>query len=179
MAAIDLPDGLIDIAVLGIASEAGDVANDENLADLADLIIRCTGVLIRHAAQRPEWTATDIPYEVRVVAINFARRVFNNPQNQQRIQTGPLGESYHPDELTGMALKDSEEALLATFAEEEVNENFLGIVQVVRPDPLPFRRGYPRDVGVGVGIGRGDYRVSLPSFTGYLGVDNGDTTNWA
>lgn len=170
-----LPEGLITHAELGIAAELEGLEGeegDENLRDLADLIIRCTGVLIRHAAQQSAWTSENIPYEARVVAINFARRVLNNPQNQQRIQTGPLGESYHADELTGMDLKDSEEELLATFIDgEEGDLGGLGIVSIVRPDPLQSKQANFRMVPV-LGLGGGSVpRMPLSTLDKYLGVD--------
>lgn len=170
-----LPEGLITRTELGIAAELDDIDDpegDENLRELADLILRCTGVLIRHAAQQPSWTSENIPYEARVVAINFARRVLNNPQNQQRIQTGPLGESYHADELTGMDLKDSEEELLATFIDgEEGDLGGLGVVSIVRPDPLQSRQANFRMVPV-LGLGGGPVpRMPLSTLDKYLGID--------
>lgn len=172
--ALNLPDGLITFAELGIASEIEGLEGEEsNLRDLADLIIRGTGVLIRYAAQKGEddWTVENIPYEVRVVAINFARRVFNNPQNQQRIQTGPLSESYAPEELTGMELKDSEEELLATFIDgAEGDLGGLGVISVVRPDPLQSHQANYIMAPV-LGLGGGFVpKMPLASLAKYLGV---------
>lgn len=169
------PDGLIDMSELGIASEVGTIDEDSNLYQLADLVIRTTGVIIRYAAGQNEltWTSENVPYEVRVIAVDFARRVFNNPQVQQRIQTGPLGESYSTNELTGLALKDNEEALLATFQpKEDTGLGSLNIIQSARPDPL----GDPRDnrlLAPVSGMGRGDMRLSIPSLAKYLGVEDG------
>lgn len=169
---IDLPEGLIGLNILGIAAEAGDLADDENTRDLAELVIRATGVMVRYAAGRPDWSADTIPYEVRVVAISFARRVFNNPQNQQRIQTGPLGESYSPHELTGLELKSSEDALLATFAEvKEGDLGGLGLIEVVRSDPLGIYADN-RDLAMGRKFpAREDMLISLPSLSKYLGTN--------
>lgn len=169
---INLPDGLIGFEELGIASEVeGLELDDSNLRDLADLIIRSTGVLIRFAAQQPGWTADELPYEARVVAINFARRVFNNPQNQQRIQTGPLSESYSPEELTGLDLKDSEEEILATFIDSKEGDlGGLGIISVVRPDPLQSSQANYIMAPV-LGLGGGFVpKVPLASLAKYLGI---------
>ena len=175
--AINLPDGLISMSELGIFAEVEDIENDDNFRDMADLVIRSTGVIIRFTAQQPEWTAETIPYEVRVIALEFARRVFNNPQVQQRIQTGPLGESYSTDELTGMALKDSEVETLETFIpEEEGSLGDLAVVKSVRPDPLDYgpNNNAVRAIvfGLGGGLVNGKMpTMPLPSLAKYLGVE--------
>lgn len=177
MKAINLPEGLITFDELGIAAEVDGLdAEESDLIDLANLIIRSTGVIIRyHAGGQNEWTSENIPYEVRVLAINFARRVFNNPQNQQRIQTGPLSESYDSEELTGMELKESEEALLATFVEgEEGDLGGLGVISVVRPDPVQSHQAnhiMAPVLGLGGGTVNGQApRTTLPSLAKYLGI---------
>ena len=98
--------------------------------------------------------------------------MLNHPQNQQRIQTGPLGESYHADELTGMDLKDSEEELLATFIDgEEGDLGGLGVVSIVRPDPLQSRQANFRMAPV-LGLGGGPVpRMPLSTLDKYLGID--------
>lgn len=165
-----LPDGLIEMSELGVFAEVGDLDESSNLHKLADTVIRSTGVMVRYAAQQPEWTVDNVPLEAKVIALDFARRVFNNPQVQQRIQTGPLGESYSPDELTGLALKDSEEALLATFIDgEEGDLGDLGIISVVRPDKLP-----PFDNRVwapALGLGHNDYYIPMNGLGKYLGIE--------
>lgn len=165
-----LPDGLIEMGELGIMSEVGDLDESSNLYKLADTTIRATGVMIRYAAQQPEWTVDNVPLEAKVIALDFARRVFNNPQVQQRIQTGPLGESYSPDELTGLSLKDSEEELLATFIDGEDGDlGSLSVISVVRPDrfdPYDNRVWAPA-----LGLGRNDYHLPLPGLGKYLGIE--------
>lgn len=165
-----LPDGLIEMEELGIMSEVGDLDPSSNLYKLADTVIRATGVMVRYAAQQPDWTAENLPLEARVIALDFARRVFNNPQVQQRIQTGPLGESYSPDELTGLQLKDSEEALLATFIDGgEGDLGSLAIISVVREDKMP-----PFDNRVwapALGLGRNDYFIPMNGLGKYLGIE--------
>jgi len=175
--ALELPDGLIPMSALGTFSEIDGIEADENLTAMADLVIRATGVVIRYTAQQPEWTADSIPYEVRVLALEFARRVFNNPQVQSRIQTGPLGESYSPDELTGLALKPAEEELLETFIPvEEGSLGDLSIIKSVRPDPIdfgPLNNALRAPVfGLGGGLVNGKMvTTSLPSLAKYLGVE--------
>ena len=164
------PEGLITMSELGVFAEVGELDESSNLYKLADLVIRTTGVMVRYAAQQPDWTVDNVPLEARTVALDFARRVFGNPQVQQRIQTGPLGESYSPDELTGLALKDSEEALLATFIDgEEGDLGSLAIISVVREDKLP-----PFDNRVwapALGLGRNDYFIPMNGLGKYLGIE--------
>lgn len=173
----DLPEGLTSITDLGVMAEVDDLENDENLRDMAELVVRSVGVLVRFTAQRPEWTIDNIPYEVRVLALEASRRIFGNPQVQQRIQTGPLGESYSTDELTGMALKDSEVETLETFIpEEEGSLGDLAVVKSVRPDPLDYgpNNNAVRAVvfGLGGGLVNGKMpTMSLPSLAKYLGVE--------
>lgn len=164
--AIELPEGLISIEELGILSEYDDLVLDERQSALADLIIRATGVMVRFAAGKPEWTAADVPLEAKVVALNFARRVMNNPQNQQRITTGPLGESYSTEELTGIMLTDREEALLATFADS--GEGGLSIISVVRSDELVGGTNY--ELAQLMGLGLNDELIRMPSLSKYLGL---------
>lgn len=165
------------MSALGTFSEIDDVETDENLTAMADLVIRTTGVVIRYTAQQPEWTADSIPYEVRVLALEFARRVFNNPQVQSRIQTGPLGESYSPEELTGLSLKAKEEELLETFIPtEEGSMGDLNIIKSVRPDPIDFGphiNALRAPVyGLGGGLVNGKMpTTSIPSLSHYLGVE--------
>ena len=45
--AINLPDGLISMSELGIFAEVEDIENDDNFRDMADLVIRSTGVIIQ------------------------------------------------------------------------------------------------------------------------------------
>lgn len=167
---MNLPDGLIEMDELGIMSEISDLDESSNLYKLADTVIRATGVMVRYAAQQPEWTVENVPLEARVVALDFARRVFNNPQVQQRIQTGPLGESYSPDELTGLQLKDSEEELLATFIEgAEGDLGSLSVISIVRPDrfdPYDNRVWAPA-----LGLGRNDYYIPMNGLGKYLGIE--------
>lgn len=176
---LGLPDGLIGMAELGTFAEVDGVEEDENLREMADLVIRATGVIIRFTAKKTEteWTSETAPYEVRILALEFARRVFNNPQVQQRIQTGPLGESYSPDELTGLALKESEVSMLETFiTEDEGSMGDLNVIKAVRPDPLEFG---PNDnalraivYGLGGGLVNGKMPTTiLPSMAKYLGVE--------
>src|SRR5699024_8543862 len=120
--------------------------------------------------QQPDWTIENIPLEARVIALDFARRVFNNPQVQQRIQTGPLGESYSPDELTGLSLKDSEEALLATFMDgEEGDVGSLRVITGVREDKLPAFGN--RVWSTALGLGRNDYFILMNGLGKYLGIE--------
>lgn len=164
-----LPDGLIEMEELGIMSEVSDLDESSNLYKLADTVIRATGVMVRYAAQQPEWTTENVPLEARVIALDFARRVFGNPQVQQRIQTGPLGESYSPDELTGLSLKDSEEELLATFIDgAEGDLGSLSVISIVRPDKFdPYDN---RVWAPALGLGRNDYYVPLNGLGKYLGI---------
>ncbi len=165
-----LPPGLIELSELGIMSEVGTLDESSNLYQLAETVIRATGVIIRYAAKQPGWTSENVPLEARVIALDFARRVFNNPQVQQRIQTGPLGESYSPEELTGLALKESEEELLATFVDgAEGDLGSLSVISVVRPDRLEPPSN--RILAYMIGLGRNDAKVSLPSLAAYLGVE--------
>lgn len=167
---MNLPDGLIEMDELGIMSEISDLDESSNLYKLADTVIRATGVMVRYAAQQPEWTVENVPLEARVVALDFARRVFNNPQVQQRIQTGPLGESYSPDELTGLQLKDSEEELLATFIEgAEGDLGSLSVISIVRPDKFdPYDN---RVWAPALGLGRNDYYIPMNGLGKYLGIE--------
>ena len=173
----DLPEGLTSITDLGVFSEVDDLENDENLRDMAELVVRAVGVLIRYTAKQPDWTAENIPYEVRVISLEASRRIFGNPAVQQRIQTGPLGESYSPDELTGLALKDSEVSMLETFIpEEEGSLGDLAVVKSVRPDPLDYgpNNNAVRAIvfGLGGGLVNGKMpTMSLPSLAKYLGVE--------
>lgn len=165
-----LPDGLIEMNELGTFAEVGDLDESSNLYKLADTVIRATGVIIRWTAQQPTWTVSTVPLEARVIALDFARRVFNNPQVQQRITTGPLGESYSPDELTGLALKEGEEAVLETFIDgEEGDLGSLSVISVVRPDKFnPYDN---RVWAPALGLGRNDYYLPLPGLGKYLGIE--------
>ena len=163
---MSLPEGLISIEELGILSEYDDLVLDERQAALADLIIRATGVMVRFAAGQPEWTAETVPLEARVIARNFARRVMNNPQNQQRITTGPLGESYSTEELTGIMLTDREESLLETF--NEGGSGGLHVVSVVRSDA--FQGGTNYELAQLMGLGLNDDLIRMPSLSKYLGL---------
>lgn len=162
----NLPEGLISIEELGVLSEYDDLELDERQYALSDLIIRATGVMVRFAAGQPEWTSEDVPFEARVIALNFARRVMNNPQNQQRITTGPLGESYSTEELTGLMLTSREEALLETFISD--GEGSLSVIQVVRSDG--FVGGTNYELAQLMGLGRDDELIRMPSLAKYLGI---------
>ena len=162
----ELPPGLVSVEELGILAEYDDLVLDERQAELADLIIRATGVMVRFAAGQPEWTAETAPFEARVTAMNSARRVMNNVQNQQRITTGPLGESYSTEELTGLMLTDREEALLATFADS--GEGGLSIISVVRSDELAGGTNY--ELAQLMGLGLNDELIRMPSLSKYLGL---------
>lgn len=164
------PEGLITMPELGVFAEVGELDESSNLYKLADLVIRTTGVMVRYAAQQPTWTVDNVPLEVRTVALDCARRVFGNPQVQQRIQTGPLGESYGPDELTGLALKDSEEELLATFIEDEAGDlGSLSVISVVRPDKFnPYDN---RVWAPALGLGHNDYYIPMSGLNKYLGIE--------
>lgn len=165
-----LPDGLITMDELGIMSEVGEIDETNNLYKLADTVIRAIGVMVRYAAQQPEWTVENVPLEARIIALDASRRCFNNPQTQQRIQTGPLGESYGPDELTGLALKDSEEELLATFIEDEAGDlGSLSVISVVRPDKFnPYDN---RVWAPALGLGHNDYYIPMSGLNKYLGIE--------
>lgn len=164
--AVALPEGLITPEELGIFAEQDASGNTQ---ELADLIIRMTGVVIRFTAKRPEWTADTIPYEVKVVALDFARRVFNNPQNQTRITTGPLGESYSAEEVVGLALLPHQEELLETFIpEDQSNTSSFWTVSAERPDTLRTPVNY--DLVPLHGLGQNDDYTKIPSLTKYLGL---------
>ena len=172
----DLPEGITSLSDLGIAAEIDDIDDpegDENLRALAELVTRCVSVLVRHAAQQPDWTRDNVPHEARIVDLTACRRILANPQNQQRIQTGPLSESYHVDELTGMELKDSEEELLATFIDPiDGDMGSLGVVEIVRPDPIQsYQANYKMTPVLGLGGGNLIPRMPFPSLAKYLGVD--------
>lgn len=169
-----LPEGLITFDELGVMSEVDDLDEQNNLYKLADLVIRATGVMVRHASQQPTWTVETVPVEARVININFARRVFNNPQNQQRIQTGPLADSYSTDELTGLLLTDSEEALLETFQDVEDGDlGGLGIISIQRPDPLPPFDNRIFAPAQGLGNPAHPYYLPMSSLGKYLGTGEG------
>lgn len=165
--AVSLPEGLITMDELGVLGEREEGLNEEsNEYKLADAVIRMTGVLIRHRAQQPDWGVDNIPHEIRVVALNFARRVFNNPQNQQRIQTGPIGESYSAEELVGLAFQDWEAELVEAYVSESGG---LYVQPIGRSDALA---GPPRaDLAPLRGFGDGTVMAILPSLSDYLGIE--------
>lgn len=169
MAFIDeLPAGLISVEELGIMAEEDDAGTSDR-AELAELIIRCMSVLARFYAKQPDWTAETTPYEARITVLSACRRVFNNPQNQQRIQTGPLGESYHADDLTGLEFKDSEQALLATFEDGEDGDlGSLSIIAVKRSDDIA--RFSNADLVYTRGLSSG-HKIWLSSLSKYLGLE--------
>ena len=162
----EFPPGLISVEELGIMSEYEDLELDERQYELADLIIRATGVMVRLAAKQPAWTAETVPYEAKVVALGAARRVMNNPQNQQRITTGPLGESYHTDELGGLLLTEREEAILETF--DESGSGVFVVTPVVRSDKMVGGTNY--DLVQLMGLGLNDDLIRMPSLSKYLGI---------
>lgn len=162
----EFPEGLVSVEELGIMSEYNDLEMDERQRALADLVIRATGVMVRFAAKRPEWTAQDVPYEAKVIALGAARRVMNNPQNQQRISTGPLGESYTTDELTGLLLTEREESVLSSF--DESSDGGLRVVETVRSDSMVGGTNY--DLVQLMGLGLNDDLIRIPSLSKYLGI---------
>lgn len=162
----EFPPGLVAIEELGIMAEYEDLELDERQRDLADLIIRATGVMVRFAAKQPAWTAETVPYEAKVIALGAARRVMNNPQNQQRITTGPLGESYTTDELTGLLLSDREEAVLESF--DESDSGGFVVTAVERSDALVGGINY--DLAQLMGLGLNDEVIRMPSLSKYLGI---------
>lgn len=162
----EFPPGLIDIEELGIMAEYEDIEFDERQNALAELVVRATGVMVRWAAGHPEWTAEDVPLEAKVVALGFARRVLNNPQNQSRITTGPLGESYTTDELTGLLLSDRERELLESF--DESAGGGLNVIAVERSDKLVPGPNY--DLAQLMGLGLNDDLIRMPSLSKFLGI---------
>lgn len=162
----EFPEGLVSVEELGIMSEYDDLEMDERQRALADLVIRATGIMVRFAAKQPEWTAQNVPYEAKVIALGAARRVMNNPQNQQRISTGPLGESYTTDELTGLLLTEREESVLSSF--DESSDGGLRVVETVRSDAMVGGTNY--DLVQLMGLGLNDDLIRMPSLSKYLGI---------
>src|SRR5699024_350780 len=140
--AMNLPAGLIEMDERGIMSEIADLDESSNLYKLADTVIRATGALVGSAARAPECT----------------------------VENGPLGESYSPDELTGLQLKDSEEELLATFIEgAEGDLGSLSVISIVRPDKFdPYDN---RVWAPALGLGRNDYYIPMNGLGKYLGIE--------
>ena len=162
----EFPEGLVSVEELGIMSEYDDLEMDERQRALADLVIRATGVMVRFAAKQPQWTAQNVPYEAKVIALGAARRVMNNPQNQQRITTGPLGESYTTDELTGLLLTEREEEVLSSF--DESGDGGLRVIETVRSDAMVGGTNY--DLVQLMGLGLNDDLIRVPSLSKYLGI---------
>lgn len=162
----EFPEGLVSVEELGIMSEYDDLEMDERQHALADLVIRATGIMVRFAAKQPEWTAQNVPYEAKVIALGAARRVMNNPQNQQRITTGPLGESYTTDELTGLLLTEREESVLSSF--DESSDGGLRVIETVRSDSMVGGTNY--DLVQLMGLGLNDELIRMPSLSKYLGI---------
>lgn len=162
----EFPEGLVSVEELGIMSEYDDLEMDERQRALADLVIRATGIMVRFAAKQPEWTAQNVPYEAKVIALGAARRVMNNPQNQQRITTGPLGESYTTDELTGLLLTEREESVLSSF--DESSDGGLRVIETVRSDSMVGGTNY--DLVQLMGLGLNDELIRMPSLSKYLGI---------
>lgn len=162
----EFPEGLVSVEELGIMSEYSDLEMDERQRALADLVIRATGIMVRFAAKRPDWTAQTVPYEAKVIALGAARRVMNNPQNQQRITTGPLGESYTTDELTGLLLTEREESVLSSF--DESSDGGLRVIETVRSDAMVGGTNY--DLVQLMGLGLNDELIRMPSLSKYLGI---------
>lgn len=162
----EFPEGLVSVEELGIMSEYDDLEMDERQRALADLVIRATGIMVRFAAKQPEWTAQNVPYEAKVIALGAARRVMNNPQNQQRISTGPLGESYTTDELTGLLLTEREESVLSSF--DESSDGGLRVIETVRSDAMVGGTNY--DLVQLMGLGLNDDLIRMPSLSKYLGI---------
>lgn len=162
----EFPEGLVSVEELGIMSEYDDLEMDERQRALADLVIRATGIMVRFAAKQPEWTAQNVPYEAKVIALGAARRVMNNPQNQQRITTGPLGESYTTDELTGLLLTEREESVLSSF--DESSDGGLRVIETVRSDSMVGGTNY--DLVQLMGLGLNDDLIRMPSLSKYLGI---------
>ena len=162
----EFPEGLVSVEELGIMSEYDDLVMDERQRALADLVIRATGIMVRFAAKQPEWTAQNVPYEAKVIALGAARRVMNNPQNQQRITTGPLGESYTTDELTGLLLTEREESVLSSF--DESSDGGLRVIETVRSDSMVGGTNY--DLVQLMGLGLNDELIRMPSLSKYLGI---------
>ena len=162
----EFPEGLVSVEELGIMSEYDDLEMDERQRALADLVIRATGIMVRFAAKQPEWTAQNVPYEAKVIALGAARRVMNNPQNQQRITTGPLGESYTTDELTGLLLTEREESVLSSF--DESSDGGLRVIETVRSDAMVGGTNY--DLVQLMGLGLNDDLIRMPSLSKYLGI---------
>lgn len=162
----EFPEGLVSVEELGIMSEYDDLEMDERQNALADLVIRATGVMVRFAAKQPQWTAQNVPYEAKVIALGAARRVMNNPQNQQRITTGPLGESYTTDELTGLLLTEREEEVLSSF--DESSDGGLRVIETVRSDAMVGGTNY--DLVQLMGLGLNDDLIRIPSLSKYLGI---------
>lgn len=162
----EFPEGLVSVEELGIMSEYDDLEMDERQRALADLVIRATGIMVRFAAKQPEWTAQNVPYEAKVIALGAARRVMNNPQNQQRITTGPLGESYTTDELTGLLLTEREESVLSSF--DESSDGGLRVIEAVRSDSMVGGTNY--DLVQLMGLGLNDELIRMPSLSKYLGI---------
>ena len=162
----EFPEGLVSVEELGIMSEYSDLEMDERQRALADLVIRATGIMVRFAAKQPEWTAQNVPYEAKVIALGAARRVMNNPQNQQRITTGPLGESYTTDELTGLLLTEREESVLSSF--DESSDGGLRVIETVRSDSMVGGTNY--DLVQLMGLGLNDELIRMPSLSKYLGI---------
>ena len=162
----EFPEGLVSVEELGIMSEYDDLEMDERQRALADLVIRATGIMVRFAAKQPEWTAQNVPYEAKVIALGAARRVMNNPQNQQRITTGPLGESYTTDELTGLLLTEREESVLSSF--DESSDGGLRVIETVRSDSMVGGTNY--DLVQLMGLGLNDELIRMPSLSKYPGI---------
>lgn len=162
----EFPEGLIAVSELGVMAEYDDLELDERQSELAELVIRATGVMVRFTAGQPAWTAENVPYEAKVVALGFARRVFNNPQNQSRIQTGPLGDSYTTEELTGILPTDREIEILETFKEDA--SGGLRVIEVQRSDELVGGINY--DLAQLMGLGLNDELIRMPSLSKYLGI---------
>jgi hypothetical protein len=164
MAVPALPPGLVSVAELATFVQA-DVEDD----DLFTLnILSYTGIIIRAAAQQPTWTDETIPMEIRVFAIKFAARVWNNPLNQQRRNVGPIGDSYAIQELSGLALTAEDIAFLEGFLPDGSASNGVWSLKISRPDE--FTGVYEGNYVPVSNMGLGNVLEPFPSLHQYLRI---------
>lgn len=113
-----MADELITPAELALwtQNDEADVIADPWAAEVLDKVSQMARFLGGQTIET--WTLATAPFDVRMVALQVAKRVYSNPDQEVSTQVGPIGSRVLEAAALLMELTDSERATLTKYNSE-------------------------------------------------------------
>jgi len=107
-------------------SDLGVVAADQFASEVRSKV----SDYIRFVAQQPTWTSSNLPYDVKMLAIRVIRRTYVNPDSEVQTGVGPLSSRVLDEAALAAALSDAEITLLESKRPDGSGEDGLWVASI-------------------------------------------------